>query len=115
MVFPLPSLFFTHITSALPTINHNFARLPKPQLESMEQFLAFIFYFIVGLYVLRLGFIYLLPWLIRRWMKRVAKQMENQQHYRNTSQSDPQPQAGRNKLDDLGEYVDFEEINDEKK
>lgn len=81
----------------------------------MEHFLAFIFYFILGLYVLRLGFIYLFPWLIRRWMKHMAKQMQNQQQqYQSTHQSDFELNKRRSKLDDLGEYVDFEEINDDK-
>lgn len=81
----------------------------------MEQFLAFIFYLIVGLYLIRLAFIYLFPWLIKRWMKRMAKRMEQQrQQYQQYSEPSASSQDSRSKLDDVGEYVDFEEIKDDK-
>ncbi|HMM11978.1 MAG TPA: hypothetical protein PKE03_07790 [Bacteroidales bacterium] len=79
----------------------------------MEQFLAFVFYVIVGLYLLRLMFLYLFPWLVRRWMKRVVKRMEQQQNEHQAEPSSPNTST-RSKLDDLGEYVDFEEIKDDK-
>ncbi|MBK9292674.1 MAG: DUF4834 domain-containing protein [Bacteroidetes bacterium] len=82
----------------------------------MEQFLTFLFYFILGIYLLRLGFTYLLPWLLRRWIKRMARHMEQQQQYHQNQTSDfnPPQKNKSGKLDDVGEYVDFEEIKDDK-
>lgn len=81
----------------------------------MEQFLAFVFYFIIGLYLFRLALVYALPWLIRRWMLRVARRMEQQQQqYQQHYQTNSSASENRSKLDDVGEYVDFEEIKDDK-
>ena len=46
-------------------------------------------------------------------MKRVVKRMEQQQNEHQAEPSSPNTST-RSKLDDLGEYVDFEEIKDDK-
>lgn len=80
----------------------------------MEQFLAFIFYLIIGLYLIRLAFIYLFPWLVKRWMNRMVKRMEQQQQQYQQYTEPSSSQESRSKLDDVGEYVDFEEIKEDK-
>lgn len=78
----------------------------------MEQFFAFVFYTIVGLYLLRLVVIYVFPWLLARWMKRMVRRMEQQQQQSQDSFSTSS--HPKSKLNDVGEYVDFEEIKDNK-
>ena len=85
----------------------------------MENTLTIIFWIIFTIYALRLAFRYLLPWLIARLMKRMANRMQqNSNSYQN-----PQSNDGRIKVDkipknepkidpEIGEYIDFEEIND---
>lgn len=86
----------------------------------METFLMVIFWIILGFYLLGLAFRYLFPWLLGRFVNRMARKMQEQsQSYQQstTQQSDINisPNSKSTKLDpDIGEYIDFEEIKDPK-
>lgn len=87
----------------------------------METFLMVIFWIVLSFYLLGLAFRYLFPWLISRFVHRMARKMEQQsQTYYSTKKSQQDvnisPNRKESKLDpDIGEYVDFEEIKDNKK
>lgn len=87
----------------------------------MESFISFIFWAILIIYTLRLVFRYLFPWLLARFVKKMAKNMQQRGH----QNYPPQQREGsvninfkakdEAKIDpNIGEYVDFEEIKDNK-
>lgn len=61
---------------------------------------------------------YILPWLLRRWVNRAQKKFyEQNPHLDPQARAEKASQAGTaskqsHKLDDIGEYVDFEEIKE---
>ena len=88
----------------------------------MEQLLSFIFWTIVIFYVFRLIFRYLVPFLLVRFVKK----MQNNMTGGFTQPTDKPQQEGEIKVkytpkepaksdSNIGEYIDYEEINDNNK
>lgn len=90
----------------------------------MEQFLLVIFWIVVSIYIIRLSLRFLFPWLMRRFIQKMAGKMSQQPStnaytgrknegdiYVKTEMDD------KPKIDpDIGEYIDFEDIkNTDKK
>ncbi len=87
----------------------------------MEKALITIFWIIFIFYLLRLAMRYLLPWLLARFMRKMAKNMQqkgfsqahNQQQKSDNDIYVDTGQASKQKIDpDIGEYVDFEDIEE---
>ncbi len=90
----------------------------------MEKLFVFLFWFFVSLYLLRLVLRYTMPYLIKRFFKKMQNQAKGfspqdayeQTHYKKKGMdikyTKPQKAASD---DDFGEYVDFEEIIDNDK
>lgn len=84
----------------------------------MEKFLLIIFWLILGLYLFRLAFRYLIPWFVARYIKKMTERM--QQNHGNAKKNDENDGLNINYhqkkepiIDpEIGEYVDFEEIKD---
>ena len=65
---------------------------------------------------------YLLPILLRRYIKKKQQQFHSQFHFDNSQTKtnedegnvsiSKKPKKSKTKTDDIGEYVDFEEIDD---
>jgi hypothetical protein len=78
----------------------------------MENFLLIVFWIIVAFYLLRLGARYLLPWLLRRFVKKMTERMSG------TIKKEGEVSVKYNPVEspridpNEGEYVDFEEIKD---
>lgn len=89
----------------------------------MEQFLMVIFWIIISIYLLRLAFRFLFPWLIRRFMQKMMGKMGQQPpatpYARNRNEGDiivKTDMDDKPKIDsDIGEYIDFEDIKDQNK
>jgi len=83
----------------------------------MESFLLFVFWVLVAFYAFRLAFRYLMPWLLKRFFNKLQQNMSNAQQ-----QAKPRKEGEVNvnytpvdspRIDpNLGEYVDFEDIQD---
>ena len=82
----------------------------------IENFFLVIFWIIIGLYLIQMVFRYLVPWFIRRFIKKMHRQMQKQSRQDFTGKSNKKVtiQYERNNestIDpEIGEYVDFEEI-----
>ncbi|MDP2237598.1 MAG: DUF4834 family protein [Bacteroidales bacterium] len=88
----------------------------------MEKFLTIIFWVIFTVYVFRLAFRYLFPWLIARYVKKMANRMQQQAYHGKNNQSQDEKvkvsyiREDEPKIDpDIGEYIDFEDIKDNEK
>ncbi len=89
----------------------------------MEKFLMIVFWIIFSFYLLRLIFRYAFPWLLARFIRKMAGNMQ-QQAYRQQGTS-PRDEGkvfvntedvNQQKIDpEIGEYVDFEDIKEPKK
>lgn len=87
----------------------------------MEKFFMIVFWIIFGFYLLRLVFRYLVPWLLARFIRKVAGNMQQQAN----QYTAPKPegtvyvnteQAEKPKIDpEIGEYIDFEDIKESDK
>jgi hypothetical protein len=84
----------------------------------METFFLVIFWVIVIFYLLRLGFRYILPWAIKRFIQKMHNKMTGDQA------SGGSRKSGEVKVNystvetpridpNAGEYIDFEEIKDD--
>lgn len=81
-----------------------------------------IFWIIFTIYLLRLAFRYLVPWIMTRTIRKMADRMK-QDPYSNQNQSKKEgevsiriPSEDEPKIDpNIGEYVDFEDIKENKK
>lgn len=72
---------------------------------------------IIVYYLIKLFVRYVLPYIGRYFIRRTMRNFENQQNqsHRNPGDIDVEKAPPRKKtLDDLGEYVDYEEVNDKK-
>ena len=87
----------------------------------MEKILTTIFWIIFVFYLLRLALRYLLPWLLARFMRKMARNMQQQaQSYEwaNQKKADNDVvvdtrQADKQKIDpEIGEDVDFEDLKE---
>ncbi|MDO8897203.1 MAG: DUF4834 family protein [Bacteroidales bacterium] len=88
----------------------------------MEKFLTIIFWIIFTVYMFRLAFRYLFPWLIARYVKKMANRMQQQAYQGQNNQSQDEKvkvsyiREDEPKIDpDIGEYIDFEDIKDNEK
>ncbi|MCK9291617.1 MAG: DUF4834 family protein [Bacteroidales bacterium] len=87
----------------------------------MERLFLLVFWIIISFYAIRIGFRYFLPWLIKRKVRKMGD------HFRNTTDPQAHNQKSSKQNDvtiqytskqrsvidpDIGEYVDFEEINE---
>jgi hypothetical protein len=88
----------------------------------MEKFLMIIFWIILSFYVFRLAFRYLFPWLIARFVKKMANKMQQQAYQgQNNQRHDEKVKVSyireeEPKIDpNIGEYIDFEDIKDNEK
>ncbi len=80
-------------------------------------FLMIVFWIILIFYALRLALRYVLPWLVRRYIRKMQRNMDAYNHQKSgDSTGEMKVKAGKTeepKIDpDAGEYVDFEEIKD---
>lgn len=81
-------------------------------------FLRVIFILILTYYLFKLVGRYLLPWLLKRFMKNVQnKYSQNAGNTNNQSKKEGEvnikysPKDKKNKDEDIGEYVDFEDLD----
>ncbi len=88
----------------------------------MEKFLTIIFWIIFTVYVFRLAFRYLFPWLIARYVKKMANRMQQQAYQGQNNQSQDEKvkvsyiREDEPKIDpNIGEYIDFEDLKDNEK
>jgi len=86
----------------------------------MEKFLMIIFWIIFTIYVLRLAFRFLLPWLLGRFIRKVAGNMQQQSPFQQQTYQKNEGEmyvktdtTDKPKIDpEVGEYIDFEEIKE---
>ncbi len=87
----------------------------------MEYLLLVIFWIILIYYTLKLVLRYLVPWLVKRYINKVNRNMEDfarrqsQQPGHAGMRVDKNKEKGPRLDPDIGEYVDFEEIKDKPK
>jgi len=84
----------------------------------MEVLLKIILFFFILSFLGRLFFRYVLPWWLKRYVKKKQQQF-NQQFYNGEEQSNSEGETSINKdpedakvNPEVGEYIDFEEIDD---
>jgi hypothetical protein len=87
----------------------------------MELFLLVIFWIIVMYYAFKLTLRYAVPWLVKRYIRKMQRNMDgfgkgpSSAQDRDGLKVDPTGK-GETRIDpDAGEYVDFEEIKDNPK
>lgn len=91
----------------------------------MEKVLFVLFWALVIYYLFRLFFKYVVPWLIARYVKNLQRRMGEQlnrqtNQYENKSASETDdsvhvdyvPKEKPKTNSDIGEYIDFEDINE---
>ena len=83
----------------------------------MESFLLFIFWVIFTYYAFKLFLRYGLPWLLARYFRKMQRNMgqspQNNSHQQEGEVKVKYKENAHTRVDpDIGEYVDFEEIND---
>lgn len=87
----------------------------------MELFLLVIFWIIVVYYAFKLTLRYAVPWLVKRYIRKMQHNMDGfgQKHSgpqeKDGLKVDPSGKAETRIDPDAGEYVDFEEIKDNPK
>lgn len=87
----------------------------------METLLSIIFWTLVIYYALRLIFRYLVPFLLVRFVKKMQSRMQGFDQTGNPQQKEGEvkveftPTESSKSDSNIGEYVDFEEINDNTK
>jgi len=87
----------------------------------MESILIFILWAFVIYYTLRLILRFLVPFLLARFVKRMQNKMSGFDQQGNPPQEEGKvnvkytPKEATKSTADIGEYVDFEEINDKNK
>ncbi|NOU47417.1 MAG: hypothetical protein HOO86_10185 [Bacteroidales bacterium] len=87
----------------------------------METILSIIFWTLVIYYSLRLILRYLVPFLLARFVKRMQNKMSGFDQTVNTPQQEGEvkvnftPKEQTKSKSGIGEYIDFEEINDNNK
>ena len=85
----------------------------------LKGLITFLFWFFLISYILRILGRYILPILLRRYIKKKQSQF-NQQFNQQNSPVDEEgevsiktkPKKSKTDTNDMGEYVDFEEVDD---
>ncbi len=78
------------------------------------QLLRTILIIIIAYYVFRLISRYVMPWLARYFIKKSMKGFEQQQKRQSGEVNIDHSPGKRGALDNIGEYVDYEEVEEEK-
>ncbi len=80
----------------------------------LVQLLRTILVIVIAYYIFRLISLYVLPWMARYFIRRSMKGFEQQQkQQRGKVNVDHMPDR-KGALDDIGEYVDYEEVEEDK-
>lgn len=87
----------------------------------METFLSIIFWVLVIYYLIKLIVRYLFPFLLVRFINRMQNKMGGFQSHTDNSSREGEvkvkynPESNPKSNNDLGEYIDFEEVKDNQK
>ncbi len=88
----------------------------------MTGLLKFIFIFLLIFYGLKLITRFVVPFFAKRYMKKMQKDLYNQQHQRSNKKAnegdviiESHPKNGKKFDKDVGEYIDYEEIKGDDK
>ena len=85
----------------------------------MTGFLYILFWFFLISYILRILGRYILPILLKRYIKKKQSQFNQQFNYQDSPVEEEgevsiktKPKKSKTDTNDIGEYVDFEEVDD---